>query len=129
MPSWRTRAVQIDLTDVSTHEPKGAEPWFDEGRLRRLIGLYKADFGRFRGDGAPKGDQESYKWDRVATYQENWDIDADDFSSQAIAVLKPAAQGMGQLSEQRCLSQLYGCESGAPWDLKYWIIHAGAAWP
>ena len=100
---WRLRGEvleavrRLDLTGVTAHEPDDAEPWFDEGRLRRLIGLYKADFGRFRGNSAPKGDQESYKWDRVANFQENWDIDADDFSGHATAALKPAAQGMGQL--------------------------------
>lgn len=100
---WRLRSEvleavgRLDLTSIPTHEPKGAPPWFDEGRLRKLIALYKEDFGRFRGDTAPKGDQESYKWDRVANFQENWDIEADDFSTHVVAALKPAAQGEGQL--------------------------------
>ena len=72
----------------------------------------QADFGRFRGDGAPKGDQESYKWDRVANYQENWDIDADDFSSHAIAALKPAAQGMGQLPNNGACPSCMGAKVG-----------------
>lgn len=100
---WRLRREvlealeRLDLTGVSAYELEGATPWFDEGRLRKLIALYKEDFGRFRGDNAPKGDQEAYKWDRVANFQENWRIDAEDFSASVVAALKPAAQGEGQL--------------------------------
>ena len=95
---WRLRPEllealgTLDLGDVSL---KPVE--FDLPKLRELIDLYKQDFHRFRGPDAPHGDQESYKWDDLIAFQENWDIDAEDFAASIKAAFKPAASGQGAL--------------------------------
>lgn len=89
--------ASIDLSDIPTYENQTDSPWFDRVRLRRLIALYKQDYDTFRHRDHPEEDQESYKWDRLATYKENWDIEAEDFAGHVSAALKSAAQGDGQL--------------------------------
>ena len=45
----------------------------DQTKLLELIASYKADFSKYIAD-------ELYKWRAVKHFQDNWDIDAEDFA-------------------------------------------------
>lgn len=91
-PEVLSALKQLDLDDVPL---KPIE--FSLSKLRKLVALYKEDFYRFRGNDLPEGDHESYKWDDTISFQENWDIDAEDFAESLKAALKPAATGQGAI--------------------------------
>ena len=96
----RNALNSMDLDNIPLHEDEesGHAPSFDVNRFERLIHLYKKDFARFRGPDTERGiDQESYKWGDLLAYRNNWDIDAEDFSTNAANALKPAATGEGAL--------------------------------
>ena len=87
-PELKEALDSLDLSDAFTLG-------YDPDKLNVLISSYKNNFKRFRGPDAPDGDQESYKWALVTEFQDNWDIDADDFASAFRKALGPAAKGQG----------------------------------
>lgn len=45
----------------------------DQAKLLQLIGRYKKDFNKYI-------DRERYKWEAVKCFQDNWDLDAENFA-------------------------------------------------
>ena len=103
---WRLRPELIealeamDLSGINLIQ-KGRvlpEPTsFSREKLELLIRRYKSDFFKFRGSEIPEGDHEAYKWSDALAYQQNWDLEAEDFADRVVAALKPSATGQGAL--------------------------------
>lgn len=76
----------------------------DQTKLLELIASYKADFSKYIAD-------ELYKWRAVKHFQDNWDIDAEDFAM----MLKASLAGTGNLLESR----VWPAEMMRQYSIKY----------
>ena len=61
---------------------------FDKARLQEILIQYKKDFVEF------EWANEKYKWVAVQNFQENWDVNAQDFAGMLTRSLSKTVTGL-----------------------------------